>query len=384
MKKQNSKKAARRIGQVVQKSDNKDKWLIRIYLGKDDGGKRKFHSEAFSGTKSEAERKLRVKLVEIESGNHVNESSETLNEFLDRWLLLRKPAISIRTYDDYSEMLERYVRPAMGYRLISSLTSTDIQTLYTNMIGRRLSNRTVRYTHTILNAALKRALGMGVIKTNPAQSPDIELPKKESKEMRALSPEEVRKFLEVLKGDRYEAFFILALDSGMRPEEILGLKWEDMDLTRGAVIIRRTLCRKRKKPQDMRRALYLGIPKTSKSRRTILISQKTTAALISHRPPDSGPDDFVFTARGGGPVIAESLIRTHFKPALKRAGLPNIRLYDLRHTMATALLVAGVNPKIVSERLGHSSIVLTLDTYSHVIPGLQEMAIQKLEEVLFT
>lgn len=384
MEKQNSKKSARRIGQVIEKSVDKDKWLIRIYRGKDENGKRKFYNETVEGTKSDAEKRLRVKMAEIEVGNHIEESPETLNNFLDRWLLLRKSAISIRTYDDYSEMLERYVRPEIGSKLISSITSGDIQTLYTKMSERGLSNRTVRYTHTILNATLKRAVGMGVIKTNPAQSPDIELPKKESKEMRALSPEEVRKFLEALKGDRYEAFFILALDSGMRPEESLGLKWEDIDLTRGSVMIRRTLCRKRKKPEDMRRALYLGIPKTSKSRRTILISQKTRAILIHHRPPDSSPDDFVFIARGGGPVIADSLIRTHFKPALKRAGLPNIRLYDLRHTMATALLVAGVNPKIVSERLGHSSIVLTLDTYSHVIPGLQEMAIQKLEEILFT
>jgi integrase len=133
----------------------------------------------------------------------------------------------------------------------------------------------------------------------------------------------------------------------------------------------------------MIRALYLSTPKTSKSRRTILLSKTTISYLRSHQPKNHSPDDFVFVARNGHPVIAESLTRNHFKPALKRANLPNIRLYDLRHTMATALLVAGVNPKIVSERLGHASIVLTLDTYSHVIPGLQELAIEKLEEVLF-
>jgi integrase len=369
----------RRIGQVIRKGDNK--WLIRIFRGKDSEGKRKFHNEIVNGTKGEAEKFLRAKMVEIESGNLVEPKNRTLDKFLDQWLSLRQPALAERTFDDYAEMLTRYVRSTLGSREVSSLTREDIQTLYTSLLTRGLSNRTVIYTHIILNAALKWGVKVGLIRANPAA--DTERPKKKQKEMRVLTPPEVKRFLDAIKKDSYEALFVLALDSGMRPEEYLGLKWEDVDLERGTVTVKRTLCRKRKKVDGMVRALYLGTPKTSKSRRTILLSKTTIFYLRSHQPSDCDPGNFVFVARNGHPVIAESLTRNHFKPALKKAQLPNIRLYDLRHTMATALLVAGVNPKIVSERLGHASIVLTLDTYSHVIPGLQELATEKLEEVLF-
>lgn len=369
----------RRVGQVLPKGDNK--WLIRIYRGKNQGGKKQFHNETVKGTKMEAEKFLRVRLAEFEAGTLIRPSKETLNDFLDHWLDLRRPALAERTYDDYCYLMERYIRPILGARAISSVSQGDIQAVYTGMLERKLGCRTIRYTHTVINAALKSAVKGGLIKSNPADG--AHLPKMINREMRALTPEEIKIFLKAIEGDRYKVVFILALDSGMRPEEYLALKWEDVDFDRGSVAVRRTLCRRRREAQTRGGSMYLGLPKTSKSRRTIPLCQNTVSCLRSHRPVEWDPSQFVFLSKAGTPILADNLCRHHFKPALKRAKLPNIRLYDLRHTMATALLVAGVNPKIVSERLGHSSIVLTLDKYSHVIPGLQEMAAQKLKEILF-
>jgi len=222
---------------------------------------------------------------------------------------------------------------------------------------------------------------------NPADL--VELPRQSRREMKALSPEEAGRFLEAAAEDRWAVLFAIALKTGMRPEEYLGLQWKDIHLQRGTVTVQRALVWRN--GQQWR----FGEPKTSRSRRSIPIATSLTQALIEHKRRQAeerlkaGPAyqnlDLVFATKDGGPLMRRNLVRRHFKPILKRAGLDeSLTLYGLRHSCATLLLTANVNPKVVSERLGHSSITMTLDVYSHVLPTMEWEASDKLEKIIPT
>lgn len=228
--------------------------------------------------------------------------------------------------------------------------------------------------------------------------------------MKVLTPEQAKKFLEACVYNRWGILFELLLISGMRPSEALGLKWEDIDWKNNRIAVQRTLTRVKNNWQ-------LKEPKTPQSRRTIPLPREVMNDLKEHRKQQSEeklkakeyinydkdknkfkPEKWeeklkdpkvyvdyglVFATETGRPLDLANINYQYFKPLLKNAGLPNIRLYDLRHTCATLLLLAGENPKVVSERLGHANITLTLDTYSHVLPTMQEEATQKLKQMLF-
>jgi integrase len=222
---------------------------------------------------------------------------------------------------------------------------------------------------------------------NPAEL--VELPRQARKEMQALSPKEATEFLKAAAEDRWGVLFAFALATGMRPEEYLGLQWKDVDLERGVVTIKRALVWR-----STGGGWYFGEPKTARSRRSIPLPLSTLRALSEHRRKQAAErlkagtsyqqHDLVFATPEGGPLAPRNLKRRHFRPILERAKLPaDFRLYDLRHTCATLLLAAGEHPKVVSERLGHASITLTLDVYSHVLPTMQEAASQKLEKLLY-
>ncbi len=224
-----------------------------------------------------------------------------------------------------------------------------------------------------------------MIQVNPAEY--VEKPRQQRKEMQALSPGQVARFLEAAALDPWGNVFAFAIATGMRPSEIMGLQWQDVDLAGGSVVVRRVLTRHKG-------GRGLTPPKTPRSRRTIPLPSTIAAQLREHQQGQqveraaagAAYDDqgFVFAHRLGQPLCDRTLVESHFKPILERAGLPRgIRFYDLRHTCATLLLLANVNPKIVSERLGHSTVTLTLDTYSHVLPTMQRAAADQLEQMLF-
>lgn len=255
------------------------------------------------------------------------------------------------------------------------------------MQGRCLSARTVRYVHSILSSAFKQAVRWGVLSRNPAGL--VELPKMTRKEMCALAPDEAAKFLKAAAEDRWGLLFSFAPATGMRPEEYLGLQWKDVDIVHGTVTVRRALIWRAKGG-----GWYFGEPKTTRSRPSIPLPATTMRALVEHRRKQAeerlkaGPGyqqhDLVFATPAGGPLTSNNLKHRHFRPILKRAKLPqSFRLYDLRHSCATLLLAAGEHPKVVSERSGHTSVTLTLDTYSHVLPTMQEAASRKLEQMLY-
>jgi integrase len=372
-------------GQIIKRGDNT--WLVRIFTGRDSQAKRRYINKTIRGSKKDAHTYLNKTLASISTGTFIEPIKLSVDEYLNKWLeMAAKPRLRERTFDDYFEKLVRYVRPIIGSQKLADVRSLDVQSVYSAMARRNLSPRTIRYTHAILGSAFKQAVRWNMLQRNPCEG--VELPRMERKEMQALSPEEVARFLAAAAEDDFNALFAVAVATGMRPEEYLSLKWSDLDLEARTVTVTRTLVWRKGG------GWYFGEPKTARSRRTITFPEPLARLLKTHRArqaeirlkagADYANENLVFATFEGTPLNIRNLTTRHFKPILKRANLSkNFRLYDLRHTCATLLLAANEHPKVVSERLGHASITLTLDTYSHVLPSMQQAASDKLERILY-
>jgi integrase len=370
---------ARKVGQIIARGDHK--WLIRVYLGRDHKtNKRKYHNRTIHGPVREAQAYLTKKLRERDLGRDLEGAKITLTEYLDRWLdAAVKPRVREKTYQDYEGMLRRYVRPSLGTTVLAALRPLDLQVTYQQMIERGLSARTIRYAHVVLKSAMRQALHWRLLLENPAEG--LKLPQQPRREMRALMVEQARTFLKAALATPHGVVLAFALTTGLRPSEYLGLKWQDVDWVRQTVSIVRALRR-------LNGRWYFTDTKRSRSRRVVKL-QNWIVALLRKRCATTSADtalpeiaDLVFKTASGNPINSDSLAK-HFKSILEMAGLPTIRLYDLRHTAATLSLAAGVPPKVVSEQLGHASAAFTLDTYAHVLPHMQDEAAAKCETLLF-
>ena len=370
-------------GQLINRGDNT--WLVRVFLGRDSKGKRRYHNHTIKGTKKDAQKYLNGRLREIDLGVYIEPSGMTLNEYLDKWLeSAARPRVSRRTADGYEALLRRYIRGPLGHHKLDKLMPLDIQKVYGKMQNCGLSSRVVRHTHAVLHNALKQGVKWGLLPRNASEA--VELPKVPHKERRVLSQEEAILLLQVASGMPRGLIFEFALMTGMRPEEYLALQWGDIDFTRGTATVQRALIRHKKE-------WSFEETKTARSRRTVPLPATLLHKLSEHKRkqaeerlkagPAWQPNGLVFCSKTGTPLSIPSLTYRYFRPILKKAELPQIRLYDLRHSCATLLLIAEENPKVVSERLGHSTVVLTLDTYSHVLPTMQQQATAKLEKMLY-
>jgi integrase len=308
----------------------------------------------------------------------------TVGEYLDRWLRDMKDTVRGSTYERHEQLVRLHIRPALGRIKLKNLTAAHVRWLYRERLDSGLAPATIHKLHAVLHKALNHAVSDGLIPRNAAAG--LALPRISREEINPLSGEEARCFLDEVRGDRLEALYVLAISTGMRQGELLALKWDDVDLERGLLRVRRTLTRQHS-------AFTFSNPKTKKSRRTIRLTEGALQALRTHlsyqlvkmERMDSlyRPSSLVFANEVGGIINPSNLRNRSFARLLKRASLPpSTRFHDLRHTCATLLLSGNVNPKIVSEMLGHSSISITLDTYSHVLPTMQESAIRTLEDVL--
>ncbi|MEX2535805.1 MAG: tyrosine-type recombinase/integrase [Trueperaceae bacterium] len=357
---------------------------MRVFAGRDGAtGKRTYLNQRVTGTKKDAEKVLTVMLRKLDTGELLHEPTRlTVKEYLMHWLeTAAKPKLTARTLDDYTGVLERYVYPALGSRKLPKLAPVEIQTLYSKMLapkdkdGMGLTPRTVINTHRVLSSALKQAVKWRMLSQNVCQY--VDLPRQQKTEMQALSEEEATRFLKTAKSDRLYPLFALMLGTGLRPGEALALMWKDIDPMTGSLTVQRAL-------ESVRGKTSFKAPKTPRSRRNIKLSGNLVKLLLDHKVQQELERELVFPSADATPLNGRNVVNRHFKPLLKAANLPeSVRLYDLRHTHATLLLKAGVHPKIVSERLGHSSIALTLDTYSHVLPGMQDEAASKLDAMLF-
>lgn len=370
-------------GQIVKRGDS---WLVRLEKRFSDG-KRKSFCKTVKGTKKDAQKVLNEMLRNDDLGLLGNSQKQTLNEWLDFWLeSIAKPRLSYRTFKDYGDMLKRYVRESLGNIKLADLKAVHIQKLYSEMLKRELSARIVRYTHAILSSALKKTVELDILPRNVAKF--VQLPKQIRKEMDVLSKDEAIQFLQSLDGERFATMFSFALASGMRIQEYLGLQWKDIDFERNTATVQRAIVWHRGGG-----GWHFSQPKTAKSRRTIPLPLEVMKSLKIHRKQMLEARlklgtiwkdfDLVFPSEIGTALNPSNVTRA-FKKVLAKAEIrTSIRLYDLRHTTATLLLQAGINPKVVSERLGHATIVLTLDTYSHVLPNMQQDATAQLEEMIF-
>lgn len=347
------------------------------------GPKRK---TVYGKTRKEAADRLAKALSDGAAGIVYDDEGMTVGEYLDRWL---KDSVrgSVResTFDRDSYLVNNHLKPALGRRRLKALSPADVQTLYRSMLDAGLSPSTVNKAHTVLHKALRQAVRWSLVARNVTEA--VKAPRPSSEEMRPLSAEETRRFLETARGDGLEALYVLAVTTGMRRGELLGLKWADVDLEGGAVSIRRTLMR-----TDNGKRVALGEPKTKKSRRTVRLTPEARRVLREHLSRQLreieilgdgyGDEGLVFTTQKGTPINPSNLRQRSLAPLLRKAGLPPIRFHDLRHTCATLLLSRNVHPKLVQEMLGHATVAITLDTYSHVLPGMGDRAAQAMQEAL--
>jgi integrase len=357
------------------------KWRVRLSYGTESGKRRRLN-KIVRGSKADAERYLNAAIRRREQNEAVALSRQALGDWVDEWLSTWCKGMAPRTHADYEATFKRHLTPEMRARKLASLTSADVQHFVNGLVERGLSPRSVAMAHGAVRACLNKAVKLNKLPRNVAL--DAELPRKAHSELLVFTSEEARCFCDAVKGDDWEAFFILLLHTGLRPGEALGLKWVDFDGSN--LRVQRSLVRIAGRPA------FLEDTKTPKGRRLIPMGTKVMEALQQHRRRQAawrlklGPSyedrGLVFANETGGFADLHNITGRHFKPILRRAKLPLLRMYDLRHSCATLLLAAGEHPKIVQERLGHSSVVLTLDTYSHVLPGLQQRASERLDELL--
>ncbi len=357
-------------------------WMAQYVVHTAEGRKRR---SLYGNTRAEVATKLATALSDREGGLVFDAGRLILGKYLDRWLVDSvRDTVRLTTYQGYERIVRRHIKPTLAPVKLKNLTPTHVRGLYRERLESGLAPRMVQLIHTTLHKALKQAVADGLIPRNVTET--VKAPQVSRKEFTPLSVGESKRLIEAAKGDRFEAIYLLAVSTGMRQGELLGLKWEDVDLERGTLQVRRTLSTANGK------GFTFGVPKTAKSRRSIKLPAVALSSLKHHRKAQleervalSGlysDQGLVFPSRTGTPVYRQDLITRSFKPLLQRAGLPDIRFHDLRHTCATLLLLKGVHAKYVQELLGHATISITLDTYSHVLPGMGDAASGAMDEAL--
>lgn len=354
-------------------------------------GRRRQKTKGGFRTRKAAEAALREYLHATETGQLTERSSATVAEYLTQWLANQEATARRTTFRGYQSDLDRVIR-CVGHVRLQELTPLQLETAYAEMLrsgsarGGPLSAKTVHNAHSTLRKALNDGVRLGELIRNPATA--ARPPKRTKPEMRTWTADELGRFLAGVEHDPLHAAYVLAATTGMRRGEIMGLRWADLDLDAGFLQVRQTLT-------TVNDQLVFDTTKTTRSQRRISLDPATITALRTHRARQAeerlmvgagwdDTSDLVFTQPDGSPVHPDRWSRT-FKRHVERLGLPELRgPHSLRHTWASLALEAGVHPKIVSERLGHSTVAITLDTYSHVVEGMDADAATIVAEKIFT
>jgi integrase len=375
-----------------------------IELGKDATGKRRQKWITLHGTKKACEAELTRLVHELNTGMYAEPDRILTRDYFKRWLEdYAQASVAPRTYERYAEIINLHLAPALGHIPLQQLRPLHIQAMEAEMLRsgskrrrketvkdneesppdppKGLSARTVLHHHRVLHAALEQAVKWQLLARNPADA--VRPPRPDDGVVSVIDEDGIALLLNVAKGTSFYIPVLLAATTGLRRGEILGLRWQDVDLRSGTLAICQALSRLKTGP-------VFTIPKTAKSKRTLALPRIARNALVQHRKQQAkerlrlGPvfcdHGLVCPAPDGRPWHPGTFTGA-FRDLAKRAGV-NTTFHGLRHSHATLLLRQGVHPKIVSERLGHSSIGLTLDTYSHVLPGMQEDAAAKVDSAL--
>jgi len=355
-------------GSITQLSDGR--WQARVTL---EGSKRKAY---YGATRAEAAAKLHTALRERDRGLPIVGERQTVGQYLDTWIETVKPQIRASSHRRYSDYVRIHLIPGLGKVALAKLTPQQVQLFYSRKLAEGLSPSTVHHLHGVLHRALEDAVRMGLTPRNISDM--VRAPSRTRTEMVTLQEGQVKQFLTAAEGDRFEALYWLALTTGMREGELLGLRWQDVDLERGTCSVRMNV-------QEAGGRFVIADVKTSYSRRNITLSRVVVEALHRQRVRQyeerlamgerwNAALDLVFPNGYGGIMIPDNLAKRSFKRALAKAELPDMRFHDLRHTAATLLLSRGVHLKVVSEMLGHADIAITLRVYAHVTATMQQAA----------
>jgi integrase len=370
------KRRANNEGSVHYRESDR-RWQASVSLG---NGKRKH----FLG-KTAAE--VRAKMIAFQKsrqdGLPVINERQTVKQFLTSWLQTTKPSRKPRSHIRYEQLIRVHVLPVIGSVPIARLAPQQLQATYAKALSGGLSSTTVHQVHAVMHKALKQACAWGAVGRNVADLVDV--PPVDRKEMKVLTPEQARRFLEAAKGTRFDALFVLAVTSGMRQGELLGLRWQDLDLDRAIITVRSTMQRIDGEWRFME-------PKSQKSRRQIVVALVAVEALKRHRAQQNAERlqtganwqdwGLVFANEIGRPMEVGNLTNRYFRPLLEKAGLPQIRFHDLRHTAATLMLAGNTPIKVASEMLGHSQTAFTMDRYMHVTLEMQRSAARSVGAML--
>lgn len=369
-------------GSIYRRTDGR--WTAEVTI---EGRQRKF---IYGKTRKEVQEKLKAFQHDLQEGIvPQGDARQTLAQFLSDWLEnSQKQSVRPRTYERYEEVVRLHIIPVLGKHRLQKLSAQHIQAFYAKKLNEGLSARTVGTFHNVLHKALDTAVKWGLIARNVCDL--VSVPRAQRFEMKPLTVEQVHQLLDAARGHYMEALFVLALATGMRRGELIALKWQDINFSTGTLQVRRILTRI---PSKMPGKGYVEAePKTQKSRRSVVIAPFALEILKQHyerqqvmkqKAGDSWQEhDYVFCTSVGTHVNPTRDVLDQLKILLKKAGLPDIRFHDLRHSAATLLLNEGVHPKVVQELLGHSNIAMTMDVYSHVLPSMQQEAISRLNNTL--
>jgi len=369
----------------------KNSYTITISLGRDPiTGRYKQQWESVKGTKKDAEKRCAELIHQLDTGMFMKPDKTTLGEFLECWIRdYALPNLAPRTVEGYETIIHNHLSPELGNITLTRLKPEHLHKYYADRLtnGRcdgtgGLHPLTIKHHHTLLHKALQTAIELGILSRNIADA--VRAPRVEPTEMQTWDEEDVAQFLETEKDNSYYGLFHTALFTGMRRSELLALRWSDVDFIFCQISVSRAL-------HQLKDGSYvLTQPKSAKSRRTIALSPSTVLTLEEHKAKQEElrlilgipvtDDDLVFSKPDGKPLRPDTVTRA-WKQMTERAGKP-ICLHNARHTHASLLLKQNIHPKVVQERLGHATIAVTLDMYSHVAPGLQEAAAASFDKLV--
>jgi integrase len=364
-------------------------WAIVIDLRDPETGKRRRKWHSFHGTKRQAQDKCAQLISELNGGLYIEPAKITVGQFLDRWLEHIKPLVSPRTHERYGELVTKNLKPLLGAVLLTKLRPMQISDAYAKALsgGRRdgkggLAPSTVRYLHVILKASMRQAVRWQILTRNPVEA--VDPPRVERSAMRTYDIAQTADLIDATRGTRMTITVILAVLCGLRRGEIAALRWCNVNLEAAQLAVTESA-------EQTTAGIRYKKPKSGKAR-TVALSARVVDELRGHRVQQAQEllilgvpltdDTFVVAQADGSPLQPRTITHQWHQLLANNKTLPRIRFHDLRHAHATHMLSSGVHPKIASERLGHSKVGITMDLYSHVMPGMQEDAAARVDRDL--
>lgn len=374
----------RNEGSIYRREDGR--WVASLVVDAA-SGRRKY---LYGGTRQEVQRKLSAAQHARDAGLPVAADRQTVSQYLASWLETVAPVLKPKTVHNYRLLVQKHLVPELGKIVLAKLTAQQVQQMYARKLASGLSTTSVHHIHAVLHRALERALRLDLVARNVCDLVDAPPVRRTRKVV--MTTEQVAAFVEGVRGDRLEAFYILALTTGMRVGELLGLRWSDVDLDRRRLVVSQTVT------WIAGQGFVYGTPKTKDSERMVSLALPAVEALARQRAAqlrervglgaawagvDGSPHaDLVFTSTIGGPLDGTHVLCREFHPLLARLELPRMRLHDLRHTAASLALADGVDIKVVSAMLGHSSISITGDLYLHLYEEQKQAAADTLGNIV--